>query len=169
MGEPPAWVDGSAPPCSRSTVSSGRRGEGEVKRPRMHLWASDGRTQWPHRRSRCQWAGHARCTQWGPLGLSTAGSWAAPLRVRPSCPVWRGASKRQLCFFSNIYLFWLCWVLVVAYGIFSCGMWDLWLQYADFLVAACLWDLVPRPGIEPGPPALGAQSLTHWTTREVPQ
>ena len=25
-------------------------------------------------------------------------------------------------------------------------------------------DLVPLPGIEPGPPA---QSLTHWTPREV--
>ena len=32
-----------------------------------------------------------------------------------------------------------------------------------------MWDLVPRPGIEPGPPALGAQSLSHWTTREVPK
>ena len=36
------------------------------------------------------------------------------------------------------------------------------------LVASCLRDLVPQPGIQPGPPALGAQSLTHWTTREVP-
>ena len=27
---------------------------------------------------------------------------------------------------------------------------------------------VPWPGIEPGPPALGARSLSHWTTREVP-
>ena len=31
------------------------------------------------------------------------------------------------------------------------------------------WDLSPRPGTEPGPPALGAQILSHWTTREVPQ
>ena len=37
------------------------------------------------------------------------------------------------------------------------------------LVAACMWDLVPWPGVKPGPPALGAQSLTHWTTREVPK
>ena len=37
------------------------------------------------------------------------------------------------------------------------------------LVAACMWDLVPRPGIKPGPPTLGAWSLTHWTTREVPE
>ena len=29
--------------------------------------------------------------------------------------------------------------------------------------------LVPRPGIEPGPLELGAQSLSHWTRREVPQ
>ena len=29
-------------------------------------------------------------------------------------------------------------------------------------------DLVPRPGIELGPPAWGAWILTHWTTREVP-
>ena len=28
-------------------------------------------------------------------------------------------------------------------------------------------DLVPRLGIEPGPPALGAWSLGYWTTREV--
>ena len=29
------------------------------------------------------------------------------------------------------------------------------------------WDLVPRPGIEPHPPALEAQSLSHWAPREV--
>ena len=29
-------------------------------------------------------------------------------------------------------------------------------------------NLVLRLGIEPGPPALGARSLNHWTTREVP-
>ena len=52
-----------------------------------------------------------------------------------------------------IYLFRPRWVLVAAHEIF---------------VAACVWDIVPRPGIEPGPPALGVRSLTHWTTREVP-
>ena len=29
--------------------------------------------------------------------------------------------------------------------------------------------LIPQPGIKPRPPALGARSLTHWTTREVPE
>ena len=33
---------------------------------------------------------------------------------------------------------------------------------------ACIRDLVPQAGIQPGPPALGAWSLTLWTTREVP-
>ena len=42
-----------------------------------------------------------------------------------------------------------------------------------FHLAACglsygMWDLVPGPGIEPRSPALGVQSLGHWTTREVP-
>ena len=35
-----------------------------------------------------------------------------------------------------------------------CGMWD-------------MWDL-SYPGIESTPPTLGAWSLNHWTTREVP-
>ena len=30
------------------------------------------------------------------------------------------------------------------------------------------WDLVPWSGIESGLPALGAQSLHHWTTRDAP-
>ena len=44
--------------------------------------------------------------------------------------------------------------------LFNFGMWTL---------NCSLWDLVPWPGIEPRPPALGAQSLSHWTTREVPK
>ena len=31
-----------------------------------------------------------------------------------------------------------------------------------------MWDLNPQPGIEPVPFALEAQSLNHWTAREVP-
>ena len=45
-------------------------------------------------------------------------------------------------------------------GIFSCGMWTL---------SCSMWDLVPCPGIEPGASALGARSLSHWTTGDVPQ
>ena len=65
-----------------------------------------------------------------------------------------------------IYLFiWLCWVFIAAHGIliakcgiFSCGMQTL---------SCGMWVLVPWPGIKAGPPALGAWSLSHWTTREV--
>ena len=31
-----------------------------------------------------------------------------------------------------------------------------------------MWDLVLWPGIEPGPSVSEAQSLSHWTTQEVP-
>ena len=66
-------------------------------------------------------------------------------------------------FLHNIYLLIFMYLFILAapdHGIFvaACGL----------LVAACMWDLVPWPGIEPGPPALAAQGLTHWTTREVP-
>ena len=44
-----------------------------------------------------------------------------------------------------------CWILSSGMSTFSCSM----------------WDLVPWPRIKPRPPALGAQSLSHWTTREV--
>ena len=62
---------------------------------------------------------------------------------------------RKICFhdlfLKNIYLFiWLCRVLVVARGIFSCGMRTL---------SFGMWDLAPGPGIEPGLPALGVWSL----------
>ena len=43
------------------------------------------------------------------------------------------------------YLFiWLQWVLVMAHGMFSCGMWD-----------------------RTRSPTMGAQSLSHWTAMEV--
>ena len=35
-------------------------------------------------------------------------------------------------------------------------------------LSCSMWDLVPWPGVASRPPALGAWSLSHWTTREVP-
>ena len=35
-------------------------------------------------------------------------------------------------------------------------------------LSCSMWNLVPWPGMESGPPALGAWSLYHWTTREGP-
>ena len=53
--------------------------------------------------------------------------------------------KGALNYFLKIF------INLVALGV-SCGM----------------WGLVPRLEIEPGSPALGAQSLSHCTTIEVP-
>ena len=53
--------------------------------------------------------------------------------------------KRKQAFFFLIFIC-QCWVL-------SCSM----------------WDLVPWPKTKPRPPAVGAWSLSWWTTREVPK
>ena len=50
-------------------------------------------------------------------------------------------------------------VLVVSWEIFSCRMQTL---------SWGMWDLVPWPVMEPRPHPLGAWSLSHRTTREVP-
>ena len=42
------------------------------------------------------------------------------------------------------------------------------LCYSIWTLSYSMWGLVPWPGIEPGPPALRAPSLSHWTTRGVP-
>ena len=42
------------------------------------------------------------------------------------------------------------------------------LSCAHRIFSYSLWDLAPRPGVKPGSPSLGAWSLSHWTTREVP-
>ena len=66
---------------------------------------------------------------------------------------------KKLC---KKYLF-IClpWILVLAHhGIFH-------LHWGIRPPSLHMWDLVPRPGIEPRTLAVGAQSLSHWTTREV--
>ena len=70
------------------------------------------------------------------------------------------------CLFIYLFLYFLFIylagrVLAVACGIFDlgCGMQTL---------SCGMWDLGPWPGMKPRPPALGVQSLSQWTTREVP-
>ena len=57
-------------------------------------------------------------------------------------------------------LIWLRLILVVAHGIsdLPCNV-----RNRD----SSTWNAGPHPGIQTGPPALGAQSLNRWTTREV--
>ena len=70
--------------------------------------------------------------------------------------------------FLNIYLFGCTGsslqhletsIFVMACRIFSCSIWTL---------SCSRWDLVPWPGINPGPPALGMWSFSLRTIREVP-
>ena len=73
------------------------------------------------------------------------------------------------CFsFLIIFLIWLSQVLVAARRIFDlcCGVQSF--QCSIQTLSCSMWDLVPQPRIEPGPLALGVQSLSQQTTREVP-
>ena len=44
---------------------------------------------------------------------------------------------------------------------------NFFIYLAEPSLSCGMWDLVSGPGIEPGPPALGVQSLNHWTTKEI--
>ena len=53
-------------------------------------------------------------------------------------------------------------------------LWGSWVQILSVSPIFCFWlhhaargILVPKPGIEPMPPAAEAQSLNHWTAKEV--
>ena len=81
--------------------------------------------------------------------------WATAHRVAKS-----QTRLKQLSTHARIYILaLLCHVLVAACRIFNCGMWTL---------SCGIWGLVPSAEIEPRSPALREQSLSHWTTREVP-
>ena len=64
----------------------------------------------------------------------------------------------SFCFFKYLFT-WLQRVLVTALRTFSCSLRTL---------SWGMWNLIPCPGIEAQPPALGAWSLSQWTAREVP-
>ena len=71
------------------------------------------------------------------------------LRSFPSIRVFSNESTLHI---RCIYLFW--WIIDLPWG-----MWT---------VSWGMRNLVPWPGITPGPPALGTWSLSHWTTRKSP-
>ena len=89
---------------------------------------------------------------------------------------WNESSPEMFFLFVCLFFKYLfIYPFLAALGL-SCVTWDLYLQHLGFLVAAyerlvaaCMWDLVPWPGIEPGPPVFGERSPTHLTTREVPE
>ena len=65
-----------------------------------------------------------------------------------------GNSTLLFPFQKNIYLF----IYLAMLGLICCRG----------TLCFGLLDLVPWPGVKPRPPSLGAQGLSHWTTREVP-
>ena len=79
----------------------------------------------------------------------------------------------EICQISPFYYLLIC---LVALSL-SCGtqdlrssfcMWDFFSLVAFKLLVAARGIQFPDQGLKPGPPALAAQSLSHWTTREVP-
>ena len=67
-----------------------------------------------------------------------------------------------------LFLTWLHRVLVAAHKVFDlrCSMRDPYLQHVSSFSCG-MQDLVPWPEMEPGPPALEAESSNHWISREV--
>ena len=76
-------------------------------------------------------------------------------QISPSC----GGLVSQICLPKLDLLSFFFSFLVAACKISSCSMWTL---------SWDMWDLVPRPGLEPGSSALGQWSLSHWATKKVP-
>ena len=75
-----------------------------------------------------------------------------------------------ILFFSSIVQFgvflFLSFVAVPSLLVAACRIFNL--HGGIFKLSVVVWELVPQPGIETGPLALGAQSLSHWAMREIP-
>ena len=55
----------------------------------------------------------------------------------------------------------------IFYYLRSSSFLKIFIYLAALNLSCVMWDLVPGPGIEPGAPGLGAQNLSHRTTREL--
>lgn len=75
-----------------------------------------------------------------------------------SCVSLDGSCSVPFVFLCIIYLIALS--LTVTCRVFSCSTQTL---------SCSMWDIVPKPGIEPQPSSLGAWTLSYWTIREVPR
>ena len=90
--------------------------------------------------------------------------WIPGWRTKIHMPSGMAKGKKFLnsVFFSFFKFIWLCQVIVAALGSFSfccmCGI----LSCSMWTFCCGMWDLVPWPEIELGPPALRTQSLSHW-------
>ena len=121
-----------------------------------------------HEKESCVWCFTEMDLSFSPGNFSTVWHWVDCLTfVLQNCWCYLSSfiitkSPAFIFLFWNIYLF-DCTGLGLSFGrhagsFFSWGMQTL---------SCCMWDLVSWPGIELRPPALGMQSLSHWTTRDV--
>ena len=87
--------------------------------------------------------------------------------------LWLFKDETKISVFPNLYAFFpllICICLTALVLVVACRIFSL----SCFSLPYGTWDLVPRPGMESRPPALGrgrgvvGQSLSHWTTRKVP-
>ena len=70
-------------------------------------------------------------------------------------------------FLLKIYFY--LFIYLAASGL-TCSMQGSSIFLASCRVFSCsMWNLGPWPGTRLGPPHLGAWSLSHWTTRQVPK
>ena len=97
---------------------------------------------------------------WWRIHLWVSGSW----QLGGEWSFWNWLLFAPLCFYLFIYFTLLLLFLIFIY-LFGCA--GSQSRHAGSLVAACgilvvarMWGLVAWPGMEPGPPALGARSLT---------
>ena len=80
---------------------------------------------------------------------------------------WKGRVRKAwgevklMIFFSEASPVSFFFLIIIYFAVLS-------LRSGMLSLRCSMWDLVPWPGIEPRCPALGAQSLIHWTTREIP-
>ena len=99
--------------------------------------------KWPTKRE-LVWIGAGQASSaCAPAGPGTLWAPKAPCFLELIIPPW---NFPLFFFFKLVYLF-------GCTRIFRCSM----------------RDLVPWTRIRPGPPSLGAQSLSHWTIRDVPK
>ena len=126
-------------------------------------------------RVRHNWASQHCCSLKGLNCVWWLKVWAreAGRPVREENPQSKWPSLRECFFFIYIYIClfvffgyagsWFPYskssVSVAMWRIFNCSMWT---------VSCGLCSLVPWPGTEHRPPALGVWRFSHWTTREVP-
>ena len=108
--------------------------------------------------------GMASLTQWTWIWANSRRQWRTE---EDWCAAVYGVTKHQT-WLSDWRTTTTFYFLVASFFSFT---WTLFLNiYLNKWIVArsSVWDLVTLPGIEPGPPALGARSLRPWTTREVP-